>query len=215
MDLATPNTAPSSGMAWLRDDRHSLLLAGAMWALLVLMIVPEGFDYQTLANSGAPASGSTVSRLLWLALLALSVVTILWRAGLAWVLLRALNPFLLLFVALAVASVVWSVDASLTLRRLIRLITIVVACSAFVLVSWHAQRLQNVVRPLLTLMLLGSIVFCLALPALAVHQETAPELIGAWRGLVNHKNGLGALACFALIFWLHAGLSGEVKAAKR
>jgi O-antigen ligase len=199
------------GMAWLRDDRHSLLLAGMMWTLIVLMIVPEGLDYQGLATGGAPAAGGAISRILWLGLLGLSAVIVVWRGGLAWLLTRTLNPFLLLFVALAIASIAWSIDPALSARRLIRLGTIVLVCAAFVLMSWHTRRFQNVVRPVLTLMLLGSIVFGLAMPSLAIHHETSAELIGAWRGLANHKNGLGALACIALIFWFHAALTREVK----
>jgi len=79
------------------------------------------------------------------------------------------------------------------------------------LMGWHARRYQNVVRPVLTVMLLGSIFFGLVFPSLAIHQETSPELIGAWRGLANHKNGLGALSCVALIFWFHAWLTREVR----
>jgi O-antigen ligase len=37
------------------------------------------------------------------------------------------------------------------------------------------------------------------------------ELLGAWRGLASHKNGLGDLACIALILWFHAGLTREVR----
>ncbi len=179
--------------------------------LIVLMIVPEGFDYQSLGTTGAPSSGGPISRMLWLGLLALGIIIISWRAGLAWLLARMLNPFLILFVALAVASVAWSIDPALSIRRLIRLGTIVLACAAFVLMGWHARRYQNVVRPILTIVLLGSIVFGLVFPSLAIHQQTTPELIGAWRGLANHKNGLGALSCIALIFWFHAWLTREVK----
>jgi len=180
-----------------------------MWVLIVLMIVPEGFEYQNLA--AAPTSGDAFSRLLWLGLLALSAIIVLWRAGLAWVLARMLNPFLPMFVALAVLSIAWSIDPSLSARRLVRMFTIVLACTAFVLTGWHARRCQNVVRPILTVMLLGSILFGLAFPALAIHQETSAELIGAWRGLANHKNGLGALSCITLIFWFHAWLAREVR----
>jgi exopolysaccharide production protein ExoQ len=179
-----------------------------MWVLIVLMIVPEGFEYQSLA---APSSGGAVSRALWLGLLALGAIIVFWRAGLAWVLARMLNPFLPLFVALAVLSIAWSIDPSLSVRRLVRLFTIVLACTAFVLIGWHARRYQNVVRPVLTLMLLGSIPFGLAFPTLAIHQEASIELIGAWHGLANHKNGLGALSCIALIFWFHAWLTREVR----
>jgi exopolysaccharide production protein ExoQ len=209
MDSRTSSTARSYGAAWLRDDRHSLFLAGMMWVLVVLMIVPEGFDYQSFA--AAPVSGGAVSRMLWLGLLALSAIILLWRAGLMWVLTRTLNPFLLVFVALAVLSVAWSIDLSLSARRLVRMLTIVLACLAFVLMSWHARRFQSVVRPILTVMLLGSLLFGLAFPTLAIHQETSAELIGAWRGLANHKNGLGDLSCLALIFWFHAWLAREVR----
>lgn len=34
-------------------------------------------------------------------------------------------------------------------------------------------------------------------------------LAGAWHGLANHKNGLGNLACIAMIFWFHALLSRQ------
>ncbi len=203
------NTARRYGAAWLKDDRHSLFLAGMMWVLIVLMIVPEGFDYQSFG--AAPTSGGAISRMLWLGLLALSAIVVLWRAGLIWVLARVLNPFLPMFVALAVFSIAWSIDPSLSARRLVRMFTIVLACTAFVLIGWHARRCQGVVRPILTLTLLGSILFGLAFPTLAIHQETAAELIGAWRGLANHKNGLGALSCITLIFWFHAWLTREVR----
>ncbi len=211
MDTKTSDTSQPHGTAWLRDDRHSFFIAGMMWVLIVLMIVPEGFDYQGLVSNSTPGTGGAISRLLWSGLLALSIIIIFWRAGLAWLLARTLNPFLILFVVLAMASIAWSIDPSLSIRRLIRLSTIVLACVAFVLISWHARRYQNVVRPILTIMLLGSILFGLAFPSLAIHQQTSAELMGAWRGLMNHKNGLGALACIALIFWYHAWLTREVR----
>jgi O-antigen ligase len=206
-----PSTSfPSDAAAWRRDDRHALWLAAMMWVLIVLMIVPEGLDYQSLNTPGSPSSGDFISRMLWLGLLVFGSGVILWRAGLAWLLARTVNPFLLLFVLLAVASVAWSIDPSLTARRLVRLGTMVVVCTAFVLVGWHARRFQNVVRPILTLMLVGSLAFGLVYPSLAIHQEPAAELVGAWRGLANHKNGLGALASITLVLWLHAGLASEV-----
>ena len=198
--------------AWLRDDHLSFLWAGMVWALIVLMIVPEGFDYQSLASGHAsPHSGGFVSRMVWLGLLTLSLAVICWRASLAWLLLRLLNPYLLLFAGLAVLSVAWSIDPSLTVRRLIRIVTIMLVCIGFVLAAWHARRYQNVVRPILTALLVGSIGFGLAFPSLAIHQESAPELAGAWRGLANHKNGLGGLASITLILWFHAGLTRQAK----
>ena len=182
-----------------------------MWVLIVLMIVPEGMDYESLTTTGSPSSGSSISRIIWLCLLGMSIAVIFWRARLAGVLVRTLNPYLPLFVALALASIAWSIDPSLSLRRVVRMGTIVLVCVAFVLMGWHRERFQNVVRPLLTLFLLGSIVFGFVFPALAIHQSTSAELVGAWRGLASHKNGLGALSCLTLIFWFHAWLAREVK----
>jgi O-antigen ligase len=199
------------GPTWRRDDQYSVILAAMIWLLVVLMIVPEGFDYESLMHPGTPGSGSLISRLLWFGLLAISISVISARAHLARLLVRQLNPFLLLFFLLAIASISWSIDSSLTLRRLIRLCLIMLACGAFVLMSWHARRYQNVLRPILTLMLVGSIIFGLVAPELAIHRENSAELAGAWRGLANHKNGLGALACITLILWFHAGLTRAVK----
>ncbi len=216
MHRATVQGPPIAGGApvrWLRDDRHGLLLGAIAWALVVLMIVPDGFNYQGLTTAAAPTSGSALSRILWLALLAAGTMVIVWRVALAWLLTRWLNPFLLLLLALAIASVAWSIEPSLSLRRSIRLLTIVLVCIAVVLVSWHRQRFQNVVRPILTIVLVGSLAFGIAWPSLAIHQESSAELLGAWRGLANHKNSFGALACMGLIFWAHAWLSREVRGA--
>jgi exopolysaccharide production protein ExoQ len=194
---------------WVPDQRYALIVTTLVSTLIVLMIVPEGFNYQMVVAGQTPTSGGLVSRLLWLGLLAGATAVVLWRAALAWMLLRALNPWLLWFTLLALASVLWSIDPMLSVRRDIRLVTILMVALAFALVSWHPWRLQSLLRNLLSWMLMGSILFALAAPQLAIHQETSAELVGAWRGLSNHKNTFGALACIAALLWLHAGLARE------
>lgn len=196
---------------WVRDDGHSWVLALMIGVLTILMIVPEGFNYANLSTADAPKSGSALSRLLWLALLGGGLLVLAWRAAVAWLVLRFTNPFLLLFFVLAACSVAWSIEPSVTVRRLIRLGTILLACSAFVLAGWHRQRFQAVMRPLLTSVLVGSLLFGLLRPELAIHQESSAELVGAWRGLANHKNTLGALSSMTLILWFHAWINGEVR----
>ncbi len=201
---------------WTRDDRYQWLTGAMVWLLVVLMIVPEGFDYGSLANAGAPASGSLISRLLWLVLLALGTLILLRRAGFGWLLLRkssGLLPGLLLaFVLLTTASIGWSIEPAVTARRLIRVLTIVIDAGALILIGWHAARFQNLLRPVISLVLLGSIIFGLGWPQLAIHQDSSAELAGAWRGLANHKNGLGDIACIGLILWCHAWLTRESSA---
>ncbi|MEO8224222.1 MAG: hypothetical protein ABI661_05410, partial [Gammaproteobacteria bacterium] len=135
--VASRSPGNAAAVRWLSDDRYSIPLGAMAWVLLVLMIVPEGLRYDTLST--APASGSALSRALWLGLLATGLMVIAWRAALASLLVRWLNPFLAALVALAVVSVAWSIEPSLTLRRSIRVVTILVVCVAFVLGSWHQR----------------------------------------------------------------------------
>lgn len=206
-----PAAAPVPA-ARVHDARHALLIGGAVWVLTLLMIVPEGLDYDALATTGAPAAGSMVSRLLWLALLGLGLAAILWRSAFAWLLARQLNPFLPGFVVLAVASVAWSIEPPVTARRLIRVAAIVAVAIAFVLTAWHARRFQHVVRPILTAVLAGSLAFGAGWPELAIHADSTGVLAGAWHGLANHKNALGDLACIGMVLWLHAWLAREAHA---
>jgi hypothetical protein len=62
LDPTTSNNARRYGAAWLRDDRHSLILAGTMWALIVLMSFSGLLDYEYLA---LPTSAEP-SAALWL-----------------------------------------------------------------------------------------------------------------------------------------------------
>lgn len=192
---------------WIGDDRFSPWLTALCWLLVILLIVPEGLDYSHLQQM--PTTGSPLSRLLWLGLCAASAAFVLWRIGLSVLLLRWLNPFLLALLVLAAASVLWSIAPGISARRLIRLATILLCTGASVLVAWHPQRFQQLLRPILTLMLAGSLVFGLLCPQWAIHSEQSAELAGAWRGLCDHKNRLGALACTGLLLWLHAGLTQQ------
>ena len=182
-----------------------------VWILVVLMVVPDGFDYSSLPTLNAPDSGSALSRLLWLTLLGAGLFDIARRKRLAYLLLGWLNPFLIAFLILTIASVAWSIDPGLTIRRDLRIVTFAVVSFAAALSNWHRHRFQDAVRPILTAILAGSILFGLVFPLYAIHQETSPELLGAWRGLTNHKNTLGALACMGLIFSVHAWLTKGTK----
>lgn len=182
-----------------------------VWTLIVLMIVPDGFDYRNLSSVDAPASGGLLTRLLWLGLLASAFALLLWRAQTTWRLITALNPYLLGFITLAALSVLWSIEPAVTVRRMMRISTIVALAMAFATIAWHPRRFQSVLRPLITLVLLGSLGFGLIAPESAIHGEGDDILIGAWRGLANHKNGLGSLACIGAILWGHAWLAREVR----
>jgi len=191
-----------------RTQRQSIVAALVIWVLIIIMIVPDSFSYGPAAV-GMPTQGTALSRFIWIGLLVFGVVVALSRSAMALKLLRQVNPYLLVFVALAAASVLWSIDPGVTLRRVLRVVTMLMVSIAFVLMSWQTTRFQNVIRPILTLLLVGSIIFVIMAPELAIDQSDYAALVGAWHGLATQKNGLGSLASIALILWLHAWLSKE------
>jgi len=176
--------------------------------MIAIMILPQGLDYTV---GVMPSSADTLSRIVWLVLLAGAAFVLATQSVRALALLRNLNPFLLAFVCLATASILWSIDPTVTVRRIVRLFTILMTCMAFTLVGWNQQRFQTTLRGVLTGLLLASVAFVYWAPDLAIHHaEDHPELMNAWRGITTGKNILGSLASVAFLLWVHAWLSREV-----
>ena len=205
---------PVTGATWRADGRFAPLFTAMLALLILVMVVPDDLDYAMHTAGGAVAAGGIAGRVLWIAIACFGILAIASRARLATLLAREFNPFMLLFVALAIASIAWSIDPSLSLKRLVRRITFLGASFGFVLWAWQRDRFQAAVRPILTALLCASLVFGMVAPSLAIHQESASELVGAWHGLATHKNGFGALASLTLVLWVHGWLATETGAAR-
>ncbi len=199
-----------ASLNWIRDDTYSLLLLGMVWLMIAYMLVPPHFFHPEDARVGEMATPNPVSRAIKIGLMAISLLFIVWRASLAWLLVRNLNPFFVFFTLLAPMSAVWSIDPSATISHVISLLSVISVCFAFGLASWYRERFQNVMRPIVTLLLLASIVIGVISPELVeTHDPGSPTLEGAWHGLASQKNPFGQLASYGLIFWLQAWLASE------
>jgi exopolysaccharide production protein ExoQ len=202
-----PGGAASRRSAWVADTRGSLFLTGLIWfAVVFALILPS------LLNSGAADSGighaNSFTRTIKLILLTCGVVVIFRRRLLAFAVLRFLNPFLIAFLVLVPLSIVWSIDAGATIARYVSLASFVAMCFALVVKSWHPKRFQQLLRPLLTTILVASILFGIAYPDLAIEHGLG-TLDNAWRGLTSQKNEFGMLGSLAFILWFHAFLARE------
>jgi O-antigen ligase len=208
--------------------RPSWLLICAMWVLILYPIIPLGFAYPelnlqrfSLGNGAAsllgsasapvtmPTEGTPLSRAIWLALLVFGLVVIMMRPREALQLLRRTNPFLLLFLALSISSTLWSIEPTVTIRRFIRVLTVVSDGAAFALLAKSPRNFQSTLRPILTAFLLGSMLFALAYPELGTERINMTTLATAWHGLAPQKNVLGSLAATTFLLWLHGILSKE------
>ncbi len=208
--LANAQSAAASQAAPPVRDGSALAVTVAIWVLILLMILPEGLQYATpTLDLTMPSEGSPLSRTLWLALLGFSAAVTLSRSGTALRLLRQINPFIFVFIALVALSAFWSIEPAITLRRLLRVVTILLVALALAVTSSQPNRFQSVLRPVLTTLLVASIIFVLLDPEMAIMQSTRPELIGAWHGVTTQKNALGSLSAIALILWIHAWLAKD------
>ena len=197
--------AQGAPLRWLPDRRYSALVTLMICTLMVIMVVPENFT----DPDAAFGSSLGIYRALRALLLLLGLALVAWRAKLAWVFLRELNPWLPAFVLLAGASALWSIEPAVTVQRMIGVMAMSMVALSFALVSWHRRRFQDLMLRILTVLLLASVVAALAVPELGVESGTTFTLAGAWRGVTFQKNALGHLAGFGLVFWCHAWLSRE------
>jgi len=147
---------------------------------------------------------------IWLVFSGVCAVMVFARASAAGRLLRN-NPFIIGLFCFAGLSTIWSINPSATVARLFHLLAIFLCCLAASLVDWHPRRFQEVVRPIFTLLLIGSLVFALIAPDLASDRPIFPDTTYILHGLADQKNQLGALASMGAILWVHGWLTREVK----
>jgi O-antigen ligase len=208
-----PSAADVAAAPASRRQKPARFVTFVLWALVIFNVVPSTifdppakYDANTLVM---PTEGTALSKVIWLSLLGAGLMVALKRFAQLKKLLRSINPFLLIFYGLVAASIVWSIEPGITMKRLVTASTILLDGIALALASWHPTRFQSVLRPVLTLLLIASVIFVLAEPTLGIEQSNQVELVGAWHGLTAQKNAFGALAAMGLLLWLHAYLTKE------
>jgi exopolysaccharide production protein ExoQ len=207
--LSSRAPAPPSRPA---DSKFASYVATAVfWLVIARVLIPGSFDYGHVNMVGVAERDALFNKVTWLLFTGVSGALVLARWTTAMRLIRATNPFFFVLLIYATCSVIWSIDRAATLARLFHILTVLLACSAVTLIGWHGRRFQDVTRPILTLLLLGSLIFGLVSPDLAIEPPIPPDTKFYWHGLADQKNQLGALASMGIIFWVHAWAAREVK----
>jgi exopolysaccharide production protein ExoQ len=202
-------SAPVSHHSDSNLSRYLVLVV--VWLLVLRVLVPGFFDYGDVQMSTVVERDAVFNKVTWLVFAGVSGGLVLSRSTAALRLIRATNPFFVALLMYAACSVLWSIDRAATLARLFHIVTVLLACMAATLIGWHERRFQNVARPAFTVLLLGSLIFGLVAPDLAIDPPIPPDTKFYWHGLADQKNQLGALASMGTIFWVHGWAAREVK----
>ncbi len=178
-----PNQAPPDR---LQANPQTLACIG-----LILLV---GTDIFSLVMGGGGIGGPKLLCYLSIFLLCGLHAGTLTRGALA-------SPPLVLLVGLACISAVWSIDTSETLRRL----TALLACTCIGILVGRGHSLRGLV---LFFALLATATAWCSLIAIAGFPEArgTPPWDSTWRGIFNHKNGLGAAMAIGLPFALYAAI---------
>jgi exopolysaccharide production protein ExoQ len=118
--------------------------------------------------------------------------------------LRSTNKYFLFFIALASASALWSAFPLTTVYRLYRLYALVLICLLFCLAGWRSDRFSKAILLAMGFLCLSTVFYAVIDPAGVLEPSEIgglvfSELVGAWRGIVLHKNTLGSIAATGLI----------------
>lgn len=207
-----PPQSTAANEAWVPDTRGSVFAVCLVWVLIIYLAVPTHYlQGETSFVTDTGMSGSNpLARAIKLGLLAFSTVIVLWRARLAWLELRALNSFFVAFLVLVPLSALWSIDPAATTNRYVSVLSTVDVCLAFTLLGWTRTRFQDVVRPVVTALLVASIIWGILNPRYAIEIGEG-TLKNSWRGLTAQKNQFGMLSSFGVLFWMHAWFNHEKK----
>lgn len=176
---------------------------------IVFSQLPTGFQFDRGRSDIDAVGGSLIRQLQWFPLFALSGLVVWWRRAETVRLLRAGNPFLLLFVLWATATILWSPYPEVTFRKLWSLYGVVLLALALNVAGWRPERLAVVFRNTQGALLVVSLLVIILMPRIGLHLEGSHA--GTWRGLSPHKNHLGMMAGLALVLWTHAWLTQAVR----
>ena len=202
--VARPQAAAESG-------RGSLVTAILVWIMIVYLTVPLHYFQGDLAgstNEDGMAGSNPLSRIIKIGLLLVSGGIIAWKSRIAILEMKILNRGFQFFLILVPLSAIWSIDSAATLNRYVSLLSIVFVCVAFTSHGWTRTRFQDVVRPVVTTLIIASIIWGLIYPQYGIEIGEG-TLKDSWRGLTSQKNQFGMLSSFGVLFWLHAALSRE------
>ncbi len=177
-------------------DRRSF--AGLTFFLLLLFSLLAPIMSAGTGTLEPTSEGNGLRQVAYLLIFIVSVVTTVRLGSAGFSKLVPLSVMLLL--AWCALSVVWAINPSIAVRRL--LLTVIIIASIFLLVRENGYQLTiDIVRTILFLTVFANYTAVFLFPDWGIHQpsETDPSIVGAWRGILMHKNFAGPVCALTII----------------
>lgn len=202
--LALPirRTAPAAEAV----ERYFAAFLAVFLALALTRFSP--LEPRVTASLDVGMRGDVIKQVGYVALFVAALLpAIIYRPGRV---MSAVPAAFLIFFAWCAVTLLWSPVPDIAMRRL-TLTFIIVATLFIVAANLSPQRSLAITTKTLNALILLSLVACVALPALAIHQPGDPEkgIIGDWRGVFYHKNIFGSVAAIAVLLNLFSALQNR------
>jgi len=183
------------------DDWRGLGVSLAL-GLLVLFGFSQGWQCPIFGyGTTEPVSDSGIIRLIYYPVYAcgLCLAVPAWRQLLdaAW-----RTPLLLALILMCLVSVIWSIDPDTTLRRFVAMV-MTSACAYTLAARFSWRRLSEVLALTFAFLAFASIVMVVLFPDKGRMTDLFP---GAWRGVYDEKNNLGATMAVGFVSAVAAAL---------
>lgn len=208
------SAVPSREPLWLRRFLEILLCAFLAYVFTdgTLIAVSTGISDVTnlVLDSGEGDSGRQIFYLGVTILLFLIAA----RHGLS----NVISPFptsVFVVIFWCFCSVSWAIIPDISLRRVI-LATIIIFATITIVSTLGPLRVTQLLYRILAFFLVANMLSVVLLPGYAIHsdRELDTALVGAWHGLMPHKNIASAVtALSAIVFGYHAFLTRSWKSA--
>ncbi|WP_019509280.1 O-antigen ligase [Pleurocapsa sp. PCC 7319] len=161
-----------------------------IFAVISLILFSQGF-YTVIIGAESFQSGEDIDSIilrvafLLIYFLTFCLIILRWQRTLAFL---GTNVWLLFLVGLAIASITWSSIPDVTLRKVIALIGTTLF-GLYLASGFNFEQQLKIYGWTFGISIFFSFVFAIALPEYGIMNTEA--IVGAWRGIYPHKNGLG------------------------
>jgi O-antigen ligase len=174
-------------------------------------VLPEGITLKESYDGASEIEGSSEVRLIWGSVYVLSGIIVYRHRALTLLMMRAINPFLIMLLIYTGIGLIWTPEFVVTMKRVIQFAGFLLFTVVVQIDDRRWPYFAKLIFFTLLALELGSAAVALAMPSVGIDAYFGY----AWRGLFTSKNSLGGTAATGLLFlmglWRNGNLTPPIK----